>query len=293
MVFVFAMILVQRHRILAQWWVHQLKETADPKEQSYYAACLASIGDDGAGAIEKLGQDPRSEIRALVIPASQGLSAGRRFALLRVRLGDMDYDVRLSAATALAFLDSDSTHSFLLGQMNSPAPEIVMAAAAGLARVHTPDAVAALCDVASGHLNAWVRAQAVESLGQHLAGDPMVGSTSRPADDENVCDPVSALVNALSDQGRFSKQLALETEIDAVAQVLTASKGIPAEPAASQPTDGRHTVAEVAAFTLSSLTGHAIAPQAQATAEEQAQLVQRCRTWMSERLQPAGGAAPQ
>lgn len=293
MVFLFALVLVQRHRILAQWWVHQLKETADPKERSYYAACLAGIGDAGAGAIGKLGDDPRSEIRALVIPASQGLSDGRRFALLRVRLGDSDFDVRLSAATALAFLDFDPTQNFLISQMNSRPPEIVTAAAAALARVNNPDAVAALCEAASGHFNAWVRAQAVESLGQQLVSNPTAVATSRPAGDESVCDPMEALVRALFDQGRFTGPLALETEIDAVARALTATKGIPAEPPSSPPADGSRSVADVAAFTLSSLTGHAIAPQAQATAEELGQLVLRYRKWMSGRLQPADGPAPQ
>lgn len=294
MVFLFAMVVVQRQRILAQWWVHRLKETTDAAEQAYYVACLASVGDDGAGAIEKLGQYPRSEIRALVIPASQGLSDGRRFSLLRVRLGDSDYDVRLSAATALAFLNYDPTHSFLIGQMNSPAPEIVTAAASGLARVSTPDAVAALCEAASRHWNAWVRAQAIESLGQQFVSDASAALTSRPADDEEDCDPVAALVKALSDQGLFSRRLALEAEIDGVARALTASRGIPAEPATSRSTDGRRSVAQVAAGTLTTLTGHTLAPQAEMSGEEQTLLAQQCRRWIAERrLQTTTGVAPQ
>jgi HEAT repeat protein len=280
--FLFAMVVVQRHRILAQWWVHQLRQTTDAKEQAYYVACLAGIGDDAAGAIAKLGQEPQGSLRALIIPASQGLSGRRRFELLRQRLNDRDFDIRLSTATALAFLDYDFTHSFLISQMNSPAPEIVTAAAAGLARVDSADAVQTLCETLSAHLNSWVRAQAIESLGQQLFSKPALALTPDSPGNEEACDPVAALVRALFDQDQFFRRLALETEIAQVSRSVTASKGLPVEPAASQPRN-RRAVADIAAATLSDLTGHSIAPQTRMSVEEERRLVQQCKTWLSER----------
>jgi hypothetical protein len=193
----------------------------------------------------------------------------------------------------LAFLDFEFAHDFLIAQMNSPAPEIVTAAAAALARSNTTDAMNALCDAASSHLNSWVRAQAVESLGQQLAGNPALVSTSRPAGDESTCDPLVVLVKALLDQDRFARRLALETEIAQVSSALAASKGIRTETPASQAADRRRTVAQIAAATLSALTGHSIEPLPQMTAEEEAQFVQRCMTWLSEqRGHVANGLAP-
>ena len=293
MSFLFAMVVVQRHRILSQWWVHQLRKTTDAGSQAYYVACLAAMGDDAASAIAKLGQEPQSEIRALIIPASQGLSGRRRFELLRLRLSDRDYEIRLSTATALAFLELDFTHDFLVAQMNSPAPEVVTAAAAGLARLTTQDAMNALCDAASSHLSSWVRAQAIESLGQQLVSNATVAATSRPAGDETFCDPLTVLVKALVDQDRFSRRLALETEIAHVSRALAASRGILAETPSSQTSDQRRTVAEIAAITLSTLTGQSIEPRTGMSDEEQAQLVQKCRSWLSgQRGQSPNGIAP-
>jgi hypothetical protein len=156
-------------------------------------------------------------------------------------------------------------------------------ATAALARVAKPEALKAICR-ACGHWNAFVRAQALESL----AVWSMAGTEAYQADltaGDDGCDPCGVLVGHLTDQETFVGRLALEEEIDAVKVVASAwphegRPGIHSSAPAGQPTSrtaAPRTVSTVAADWLSKLTAEAIQPENPPTPAQQAEVADRCR----------------
>ncbi len=280
MVVLFVLVIAKRDTIRAYWWVHRLRDSAALADRAYYVACLASVGDSAAGALNGLVSDDRAENRALVIPASQGMSRHQRMGVLARLLGDDDGDVRQSAATALAF--SKVGDFILISQSHSKDAKIATAAIGGLARMNSIESCVALCEAAVKNTNPWVRAQAVESLGQQLSSNHSDLKTLIFADEHGDINPLTALVSALSDSGEFSGTLALESEIAAVTRAVTASKGIPTTAASTPARPADRTVAQIAAQTLSSLCGRTVQPGRNRTVEEKRALVQQCRESMVE-----------
>ncbi len=283
MAVLFVSVVAERHTLLAYWWAHQLTQTQSLADRAYYVACLTSVGDDGAGAINRLAGDERAEQRALAIPASQGLSLQYRIRLLHWRLSDQDFDIRLNAATALSFMNADVATNDLIVMTRSEDPGAASAVVAGLARVEKPAAIDALCVAAAIHTSPWVRAQAIESLGQQLSSGNPQATTLASTEGSPTFGPLETFVNALSDQGIFSERLALESQIEAATRAVMATKGIPAQTSTTRPTANQRTVSQIAANVLSSLTGQSIQPRAQMTGEEKKSLLKQCQTWMGER----------
>jgi hypothetical protein len=239
------------------------------------------VGDAAQSALGQLAADDRLEFRSLAIPASQGLSMTRRTLLLQRCLSDADCDIRLSAATALAFANSASPVRLLRATAGSDKPDAVTAAVAGLARVDSPEAIEALCS-AVHHSNPWVRAQAVESLGQQIVTMSPRSLPSRPSDGASSCDPLEAIVEALVDHATFTGCLALERQIEAAASAVKVKKGIRVASSTSLPADTPRTVAQIATNTLGEVTGHAIEPRETLSPQEKETLVQQCQ-WMTGR----------
>jgi hypothetical protein len=282
LIVLFILVLAERRRILAHWWVWRLHATTSLAERSYYVTCLVSVGDAADGALGQLAADDRVDFRSLAIPASQGLSMTRRSLLLQRCMSDSDCDIRVSAATALAFTNSASALRLLMATAGSDKPDAVTAAVAGLARVDSTEAIDALCN-AVHHPNPWVRAQAVESFGQQIVTIPPHSSTSRPSVEATSCDPLEALVGALVDHATFTGCLALERQIEAAASAVMVKKGVRVASPTNLSAETQRTVDQIAATTLRELTGHAVEPRDTLSPQEKEALVQQCRQWMTGR----------
>lgn len=271
MVALFVLIMVKRDTIRAYWWVHRLRNSTALADRAYYVACLAGVGDSAKEALRNLGEDERAENRSLVIPASQGLDLMPRLSLLRHRLFDCDPDVRLSAATAISFMQPDVATLFLKDASRAEDPKVATAGLSGLARMNTPEALAAICESAAKDSRPWVRAQAIESLGQQLASESAAVLASASTGGAIACDPLTILVSALEDSAEFSERLSLEMEIAAVNRAVTL-KGHSTSKTAITRTNHR-TVAQIAATTLTALTGRTFDRKDALTPEAKKRLV--------------------
>lgn len=290
MVLAFLLVLWQRDRIRAHWWVHRLQQVEAMDDQVYYIIRLVSVGDVGAGAIRRLAADSRGEVAGLAVVAATGLSAAQRFELLEGLLVHSDEEVRHSAARQLAFTEDAQARALLIAASGSENALAAAAALAGLARVANADAVDAIRKAMVSHASPLARAQAAESLGQHIraiAGDlSSRQAASRPSVD---CVMVEALTAALADVGSFTGQLALERELAAVSAAVAAREGTSVEtsgPASVATADAPRTVGDVAAAVLSDLTGHTITPRRDMDAEALLALAQSCCVWIAEREFP-------
>ena len=286
----FAAAMYQRNSLRAHWWAARLAASQDLRTRAYYIALLTSVGDSAAGAIHRLTQDSRPEVRALAIPAMARLSKKDKLTELGGLLADPDDEVRDSAATALAFMDNNPATRILIEHARSNQTRSAASSVAALARLSSPAAVSTLCGTVASHPDPFVRAQAVESLASYIAGEPreelLAPPSSQPAND-----PILLLVRALQDQAPFTGRLALERQIAAVTSVVSTSP--PPRPDKSTnlhldaaPTSSstlQRPVAEVAAHWLSTLTDHQITTAASRTAAEQAELADQYRRWMTER----------
>jgi hypothetical protein len=277
MVVAFLVVVFQRNSIRARYWAYQLKQTDDLADQAYYIACLTSVGDAAAESVESLVWDSRKEIRMLAIPASQGLTPRIRHELvLNMLLIAEDDELQASAATAIALSHWEPGEQFLIAVSQSPTESTACAAAGGLSRIDSAAAADALCTIVQTNKSPKVRAQAVESLAAHLQPSLDNGGaiTGKP-------DAITVMVQALSDSGEFSGQLAAEREIDTVSTVVTARKGL--RVATSGPSaSAARTVASIAAGVLTDLTGESI-EAIPADFAAQSRLVERCKSLIAQR----------
>jgi len=285
----FAAAVLQRDRLRSQWWAWRLVSTADPRQQAYYLALLAAVGDSASGAIAGLAADDDPAVRSLAVVALAALPEGRGVDRLAALLADPDGEVSSSAAVCLAFMADESPAGgrgldLLIEAAGRPDTGPAAAAAAALSRVSSPAALNALGRVAARHPSAWVRAQAVESLATQAAVRlrPIVGADASPVDFPRVGsgDIIDALVASLLDDGRFTGELAFEREIARAARFAGSSPA--SGPAGSGvPTDRR--VADVAAAGLSVITGRYIEPADAPAFGSPAEFAAQCRAWVVER----------
>ncbi|HVP11703.1 MAG TPA: HEAT repeat domain-containing protein [Phycisphaerae bacterium] len=305
LVCLFAAAMYQRNSIRAYWWASRLAAAEDFKIRAYYLTLLTTVGDSAAGAIHRLAQNSRADVRALAIPAMVRLSAKYKLPELSGLLADGDAEVRDSAATVLAFMANDGATRILIEHARSGRSGEAASSVAALARVSSTDALAALCDVVRSHSDAIVRAQAVEALAAWTMAEAPEGQVESPSS-RVVCAPMLVLIGALEDLAPFTGQLALERQVAAVSDVASTSAvrrsdkstklHIDSAPPSAHAAQRR--VADVAARWLSTLTGKEITAGAGRTSVQQAELADQCRRWMAERRQtsqpassPAGEAA--
>lgn len=290
--------LHQRNRIRAHWWVTRLvnNPSADPAAQAYCLASLAAVGDQAAGAVQRLARHDRSEVRALAVVVLARWPGEDSLDELRHLMADADPDVAESAALSLAFLGGTGPTRRLIDAVGADQPSVAMAAAAALSRSDSPEALTTLCDLASRHPRPRVRAQAVESLAAWTA-NALLGRAQASGDGEALPrafghpatrHPIDVLVDALDDQATFQGHLSLERQIASAALAAgdrennAASDGLPEE----------RTVAQIAADALERLTGLQCDPSVSTTAAQRAQLADRCRRLMGQRQTPAAHAHP-
>lgn len=286
MVVAFLIVVVQRNRIRARYWAHQLKQTDDLAEQAYYIACLTSVGDAAAESVKSLVWDSRREIRLLAIPASQGLTPRIRHKfVLNILLIAEDEELQASAATAIALSHWRPGEQFMIAVSQSPTESTACAAAGGLSRIDSAAAADALCTIIQTHKSPKVRAQAVESLAAHL--QPSLDNRGAITGE---LDPITVLVQALGDSGEFTGQLAAEREIEAVSSAVTSRKGLRvATSGPSAPT--ARTVASVTAGVLTELTGETIEPVS-ADFAAISKLVEHCKILIAQRRPPLPTTLP-
>jgi HEAT repeat protein len=273
----------------AHWWAYRLGRAEDPAAQALCLGQIAALGNTAAGALNRIATSYRAELRRLAIPASQGLDRDERTRLLVGLVGDTDADIRLSAANALAFMDRGDALSSLLDLVGARQAGMVSAAAAGLARVPGTEAVDALCDAVREHEFAVVRAQAVESLVQHLKhatpGDATDGVANEPF--------AEAFARALADDGRFGGQLALEREItDVSAAVAARTSTKSALRQASSRAAADRSVREVTADLLFDLTGRRFGPVSADDSAAVDSLAEQIEAALSRRQDTHGEATP-
>lgn len=278
----FGLVVWQRDRIRAHWWATRIGQVEEFEQRALYLACLAGIGDEALGAVQRLANDPRPDVAILSVAASSGLSDATRSELLAGLVYHEDASIRQMAATALAFMNSDASRAHLRSIVLDKNERPAAAALSGLARLEGEDVLAAFCK-ALHHANSLVRAQAVESLGEWLRSERNVAD--QPSD-RSACDPVAALVDAMNDAGIFEAQLALEREIAEASAALTGRHGLrletpPTSNAASAA--GPRSVARIAAQVLSDLTGQSMQPGRILSMEDRRKFIEACRRQISDR----------
>lgn len=276
--------MYERNRIRAHWWARQLTRTEDSTEQTFYLSSLAAVGEDACGAVVRLADDKRAEIRSLAVIALGALPDGGGIDALGRLLGDADQDVAESAALRLAFAEGapaeERARRLLMEGVASSESGVAAAAAAALSQVRSPAALAALGRAVREHPAPRVRAQAVESLSAVLLaarGSPEPGLSAAVESDS-----VGVLVGALADRATFIGCLSLERQI-AGAQAFAGDRGAMPTTAFVAPTiSAGRTVAEVAAENIRRLIGRPIDPATPRTADQSAALAAECRRAIAE-----------
>lgn len=298
----FAAAMIERNRLRSHWWAWRLTQTDDPRQQAYYLASLAAVGDSAIGAVDRLAHDEEPLVRSLAVVALAALPDAAGMDGLGGLLSDPDAEVRASASLCLAFLvDDPEAGPQALGLLHKAAgqPETgpALAATAALSHVSAPDALKTLGHAAATHPSAWVRAQAVESLAaitsslQAPPNQPTSASAEEaPTSDRRFPqvgsgDVIDALAASLLDEGRFTGTLALEQEIERAAAFAAPSAR--ARPSAADPIE--RTVANIAAAGLSALTGRRIEPADGPAIGTPTVFAARCREWIIERRKSADG----
>ncbi len=290
MVALFVVAVLQRDRLRSQWWAWQLARTTDPRQQAYYLALLAAVGDSADGAVERLADHEDPAVRSLAVVALAAMPEGRGVDRLAALLADPDGEVSSSAAVCLAFMADESPVGvrgldLLIQATGLPDTGPALAAAAALSRVSLPAALEALGQAAAHHPSPWVRAQAVESLATQAATSvrPNVGAATSPVVFPQVGsgDIIDALVASLLDEGRFAGELAFEREIARAAGF--AGSGLASQPGGAAAAAERR-VAEIAAAGLSAITGRHIDAAGVPAFGSPAEFAAQCRGWIIDRL---------
>ncbi|MCG8406686.1 MAG: HEAT repeat domain-containing protein [Phycisphaerales bacterium] len=256
----FSLVIIERNRIRAHWWAHQLARTEDLNEQGYYLNSIIAVGEEAAGAIQTLIHHDDSNVRALAVVALQSLPERTASHGLVLLLSDENVDVRESAALAIAFMQSRkaATYLYLTTQSDQAGP--ASASVMALSRLRSKISLKGLCQALEEHPSPIVRAQAAESLAEWVEGAPeellvQEGNHS----ERQLRDPFQALSRALRDQATFSGDLSLEREIRA-AVTFARQQNLVHQDDANTESVRERTVAEIAANTLSKLTGQTVRP---------------------------------
>jgi len=88
LVALFAVAMVQRDRIRAQWWAWRLTRVHRPADQAYYASSLAAVGDAAVGATRGLTRDGRADVRSIAVAVLGHLPASGAVPILATLLAD-------------------------------------------------------------------------------------------------------------------------------------------------------------------------------------------------------------
>ncbi len=280
MLIAFSLVIVNRDVIRAHWWAHKLAACEDRSEQTYYINALLNVGDAADNAVRHLMSHERADVRAAAVLVLGHDSTPEDVADLARMLADSDRDVRESAARSLAFLERAEATAVLIDALDSQDSDAATAAAAGLSHNASLGALAALCRAASEDQRPVVRAQAVESLAAlltTLGGEALT-------EEGPQCRPVQILIAALTDNGRFSGMLALESEIAAARGVAatgnaSAAGAIPTTPHSS----AQRRVGDVARQSVSMLLGEPHKVPSPLSAEAAAELADLLRRRIADR----------
>jgi hypothetical protein len=168
LVALWAVAMVFRWELRAQWWAYQLSRSATVAEHDFYVIRLASIRDKSQHAVGRLMKDQRPEVREAAVTilrfCEQPRATDRLFALL----ADDTAEVAAMAAMALAWQPDANRHVPRLRETLSAAmydDGRRWGHAVALGRIGGPDAEAALCDALAGSCAPDVKAQLIDSLG--------------------------------------------------------------------------------------------------------------------------------
>jgi hypothetical protein len=271
--------VIERDRVRAHWWAWRLAQTTDIRQRDYLLACLTSVGEASAGALNNLAGNSDASLRLIAVFGLCKIPPALAIPGLSSLLSDQAIEVRLQAATSLAFFDTPAAIETLYRAAKSESADEAGAAVAGLARVPAPLALPALCDASRTSKSPYVRAQTIESMGELL--------TSEDGQPSPGCDPLMQLIECLSDQGKFDGYLALELEVSKATKA--ASKSAPTSlkgPATSDTPPSDRTVRQIAATILQQATGVPIRADANRTESERAELATRCRAALRQRATP-------
>ncbi len=275
----FLLTVLERNRIRAHWWVMRLAESGQVDDRAYYINSLLAVGDSASGAVRRLARNERADLRALAVLATARLPAPIRLGELSRLMADEDREVGESAALALALSECEEAVRLLVEGVGSAHEGRATCAAAALSRIDSPSACVALCQAASGHPSALVRAQAIESVGLRLTNREELAPVTA------TCDPVRVLVLALRDEAAFSGSLSFERQ---VAGAMARLPGTGTIEDAHMKEDSREAtercVADVAADYLGKLTGKRIERDTERMPAAMEAYVGQCRAWIRERF---------
>jgi hypothetical protein len=234
--------LVFRTPLRSRYWAWQVVQASRIEERAAPLTHLCNAGDNGRWGTEALLTHADGEIRQYGVLVLQHVHSDWSRRRLLQMLEDPSEPVREMAALGLA-IQGDATIIPELRQLYARKdPAAASTACIVLERLATPEAVAALAELARQPAGAAHRAALVDALAD-------IGSL----------DCAAALLDMLCDHRPCSVQTRAERVLERLAP-LAAEQGF-AQPAAPQPlsqptsTTGSHTIAERAAAALARITG--------------------------------------
>ncbi len=166
LVLLWAVVMFFRMEIRAHWWAYRLTRVESDHERNYYLACLAAVGNKSLGAVDRLLQNPRPEVREMGVIILEHCTPGVADKRLVALLSDENEDVAIRAALALASREDVSSllrtlRDCLLEHPGGPDRH----AAVALQRIGGAEAEQALLDALPHATDPNLRAQIIDSLG--------------------------------------------------------------------------------------------------------------------------------
>lgn len=243
LVLVWAVVMLFRWELRAQWWAYQLARSDTPDQRAFYMTRLASIGNKSLNVLPRLVASDDAEIREAAICVLKYCSGARADELLIAMLADPDPENAGLAATTFAMKPAAAGMAVEL--RDKVALNAVPAASWGtvvaLGRLPGETADHALLDLTRlGQLPPDVKAQLIDSLGIRGCREALPYMTEAMNDDRPIDKLPFSLVSARRAIGALQADLA--------------AKG--ADPAAAMSGLGEaRTVSEVAARWVRMLGG--------------------------------------
>lgn len=251
MVLAWGGVILSRNVIRSYWWAFRVTQVESADDRLVYFHRLASLGNRGVPAVDRLLEHLDPGIRSLGVGVLHQTSSAAGLSRLIAACDDADVDVRRLAILGLAHREQADAIEPLIEMMRTADERTAMIAVSAIAAVGGPRAEALLVQAVRHHAHVGVRVEAIERL--EARG---LGAASATVSD----DVISALIDVVHDDSVFeglteSGLIAERVFHDVRAEAATKTAvplGVEAEIAR------RHVIGERGEDALEYLTGHRI-----------------------------------
>ncbi|MCH8252165.1 MAG: HEAT repeat domain-containing protein [Planctomycetes bacterium] len=272
MVLVWGGVILSRNVIRSYWWAYRVTNVESAEDRLAYFHRLASLGNRGVPAVDRLLEHLDPGIRSLGVGVLHQTSSAAGLSRLIAACNDADVDVRRLAILGLAHREQADAIEPLLEMIGTADERTAMIAVSAIAAVGGPRAEALLVQAVRHHAHVGVRVEAIERL--EARG---LGAVNATVSDEVIL----ALIDVVHDDGVFeglteSGLIAERVFHDVRAEAATETAvpfGVEAEIAR------RHVVGERGEEALEYLTGHAIDEKPGEVVRTRTERAARWRQW--------------